>query len=193
MFSTMHLWWAEDPRLPEFINRFNDAQKKATRASLPITDNWLASVATSALLSEKSFPNDHPYWDGLVPSAQTWTAWKLKFFPLHSAMEREIWDFFQRGDSFGFANLAMAYQGITVATPTHPTTGQGPSSTDYMALFDGHFDNLAAATNSGAALDQLAATTTMQYAEIKPLLTALKTTYRPSSYAAADATDSTPS
>ena len=86
MFSTMHLWWAEDPRLPEFINRFNDAQKKATRASLPITDNWLASVATSALLSEKSFPNDHPYWDGLVPSAQTWTAWKLKFFPLHSAM-----------------------------------------------------------------------------------------------------------
>ena len=34
MFSTMHLWWAEDPHVPEFINRFNNTQKKATRASL---------------------------------------------------------------------------------------------------------------------------------------------------------------
>ena len=38
MFTTMHLWWAEDPLVPEFINRFDDALKKATRASLPITD-----------------------------------------------------------------------------------------------------------------------------------------------------------
>ena len=108
-------------------------------------------------------------------------------------MERELWAYSQRGDSFVSTNLAMAAHRTTVAAPTHPPTGQGPASTDYMALFDGHFDNLAAATNSGAALDQLAATTTMQYAEIKPLLTALKTTYRPSSYAAADSTDSTPS
>ena len=62
-----------------------------------------------------------------------------------------------------------------------------------MAQFNGHFDNLAAAsTNSGATLDQLAATTTTQYAEIKSLLTALKTAYGLSSYAAAAVTDSTP-
>ena len=49
-----------------------------------------------------------------------------------------------------------------------------------MAQFDGHFDNLAvAATNSGAALNQLAATTTTQYTEIKSLLTALKTVSSP--------------
>ena len=60
MFATMHLWWAEDPRVPGFINIFDDAQKKATRASLPITDDWLAATATSALLSENSIPKDRP-------------------------------------------------------------------------------------------------------------------------------------
>ena len=90
MFATMHLCLAGNPRVPKFINRFDDAQKKSTRASLPITDDWLAAMATSALLSQNSLPNDRPSWDGLVPSAQTWTAWKLKFVSFHSAMEREL-------------------------------------------------------------------------------------------------------
>ena len=63
-----------------------------------------------------------------------------------------------------------------------------------MAHFDGHFDNLsAAATNSGAAHNQLAATTKTQYADINSLLTALKNASGLSSYAAVAATDSTPS
>ena len=69
MFVTMHLWWAEDTRFPEFINILNDAQKKANHASLTITDYCLTAMATSALLSENSFPNDHPSWDGLAPSS----------------------------------------------------------------------------------------------------------------------------
>ena len=84
MFTTMHLWWAEDSHVPKFINRCDDTQKKTTRASLPITDNWLAAMATSALLSANLFPTDRPSWDSLVPSTHTWTAWKLKFVPLHS-------------------------------------------------------------------------------------------------------------
>ena len=81
MFSNVHLLWSEDPCIPEFINRFDDAQKKAIRASLPITDDWLAAMATSSLFSENSFPNDCPAWYSLVPSAQTWTSQKLKFPP----------------------------------------------------------------------------------------------------------------
>ena len=87
-FATMHLWWAEYPRVPEFINIFNDSQNKATLASLPITNDYLTFMATSALLSVNSFPNDCPDWYGLEPSAQSWTAWKLKFIPLHIAIER---------------------------------------------------------------------------------------------------------
>ena len=89
----------------------------------------------------------------------------------------------------------MSAHGITAVLPTHPTSG--PASKNYMDQFDGHFDNLAAAaTNSGAALDQLAVTTPTQYTEIKALLAALKTasnfTSIPSSYATAAATDSAP-
>ena len=109
--------------MPEFINRFYEAQKKATKASLPITDDWLAAMATSALLSANSFPNNCPAWDGLVPSDQTWTAWQLKFVSLHNAMERELCASSQRGDSFSSANLAMAANGISAAPPTHPPTG----------------------------------------------------------------------
>ena len=63
-----------------------------------------------------------------------------------------------------------------------------------MAHFYGQFNNLATATiYSGTALNQLAATTKTQSAEIKSLLNALKTASGSSSYAAATATDSTPS
>ena len=62
----------------------------------------------------------------------------------------------------------MAAHGISAASPTHPPTGRQTamslSSEEMMAQFDRHFDNItSAATNSGAALDQLAATTTTQY------------------------------
>ena len=148
---------------------------------------------TSALLSENSFPKDRPSWEDLVPSAQTWTAWNLTFVPLHSAMERDLWASSQRGESFSSANLVMAALGITAAVTTHPTTGQGPASMDYMAQFDGQINNLsAAATNSCAALGHFSDTTTTQYVEIKALLTALKTASSPISYAVADATESTP-
>ena len=152
-------------------------------------------MSTYAPLSANSFRNDRPNWDGLVPSTQTWTVFKLIFVPLHSAMDRELRASSQLGDSFGSANLTLAAHGITVVSHTHPTTGRVTASPDdIMAQFDGHFDNLsAAATNSGAALDQLAATTTTQYGEIKSLLTALKTASGLSSYDAATTTDSTTS
>ena len=39
-------WWAEDPRVPEYINKLEDAQRKSVRASLPISDKWLAAIST---------------------------------------------------------------------------------------------------------------------------------------------------
>ena len=62
-----------------------------------------------------------------------------------------------------------------------------------MAQSDGHFDNIAsAATNSGAALDQIAATTTTQYSAIKSLLTSLKDTAINGSHSAAAVTAANP-
>ena len=62
----------QDPRVPEFINRFYNSQKKATRAYLPITNDWMDAMATSALLLE------NPDLDGLENPVS----------PLHSSMKR---------------------------------------------------------------------------------------------------------
>ena len=110
--------------MPEFINRFDDAKKKATRASLPITDDWLAAMAISAIISANSFPNDRFAWDGLVLSAQTCTAWQLKLVPLHSSKKGELHASSQRGDSFGSTHLAMVTHGISAASTIQPPTGR---------------------------------------------------------------------
>ena len=91
----------------------------------------------------------------------------------------------------------MAAHGISSALPTHPPTVRLPamplSSKYMMAQSEGHFNNPAsAATNSGAALDQIAATTTTQYSEINSLLTSLKDAIVNSSHSAAAATSATP-
>ena len=80
-------------------------------------------MATSDLLSANSFLNNSPAWDGLVPLAQTWTAWQLKFIPLHSAMERELCNSSQRGESFGSTHLAMVAHSISTPSPIQPPTG----------------------------------------------------------------------
>ena len=66
-------WWAEDPRVPEYINKLEDAQRKSVRASLPISDKWLAAIATGSLLAAGSFPKQRPDWDSLPPANKTWT------------------------------------------------------------------------------------------------------------------------
>ena len=67
------------------------------------------------------------------------------------------------------------------------------SSEEMMTQFNGHFDNIAtASTNSGAALDQLAATTTTQYSYIKALLTSLKAAAANGAHSAAATTTAAP-
>jgi hypothetical protein len=52
----MHSWWEEDPRVPEYINRLEDAKKKSARAHhLPITNDWLAAITSMSLFMASSF------------------------------------------------------------------------------------------------------------------------------------------
>ena len=52
--------WDDDPRVPEYVNCFEDAQKKSVRAKLPIDDKWLTAIATGSLLAVGSFPKQRP-------------------------------------------------------------------------------------------------------------------------------------
>ena len=72
-------WWAEDPRVPEYVNRLEEAQRKSIRASLPIDNKWLAAIATGSLLAAGSFPIQRPDWDSPPRANKTWTAWKNRF------------------------------------------------------------------------------------------------------------------
>ena len=53
-------WWAKDPRVPKYINRLEEAQKKSVRSTLPIDDKWLTAIATGLLLAAGSFPKQRP-------------------------------------------------------------------------------------------------------------------------------------
>jgi hypothetical protein len=76
LFLNMQVWWEEDPCIPEYINRLEDAQKKAHRAGLPITNEWLVATASKSLLIAASFPIQCAVWEAELPVTKTWPAWK---------------------------------------------------------------------------------------------------------------------
>ena len=52
-------WWVKYPRVPEFITRCEEVQRKARRASLAISDVWIVAVAFSpSSQKKKSLTND---------------------------------------------------------------------------------------------------------------------------------------
>ena len=160
-------WWAEYPRVLEYINRLEDAQKKSVRVTLPIDDKWLAAIATGLLLAAGSFPKQRPDWDSLPHANKTWEAWKTTFHTHQLTLEREQQATRDRGDVFGSASAATALHGITNATArpgnhTYPDAltfhaASGPSSSPASDLalqaLDGHLNRMSdAVTNNGLTL-----------------------------------------
>ena len=181
-------WWAEDPRVPEYVNRLEEAQRKSVRASLPINNKWLVSKATGSILAAGSFPKKRPNWYSLPRANKTWTAWKTAFRSHQLMLEREQRATGERGDVFGSASDATALHGITDATArpgvhTSPNAlafhaALGPSSPHAsdvaLQALEGHLNRMAnATTNSGTTLSQLtdanarlASATSSQYQKI---------------------------
>ena len=109
-------WWAEDPRVPEYVNRLEDAQRKLVRALLPIDDKWIAAIATGSLLALGSFPKQRLDWDSLPRTNKTWAAWKTAFRAHQLTLESEQRATGERGNVFGSVSVATALHGITDAT-----------------------------------------------------------------------------
>jgi hypothetical protein len=155
----MQSWWEEDPRVPEYINKLEDAQKKALRAALPITNEWLVATASKSLLSAGSFPTQRTVWDSKLPAAKTWAAWKQWARESQLTIEPEQRASGARGDTFGSAAAAYQYHR---PTPTSGFAGAAvrsslPSSFEEQ-FASGIMDALAsAATNEKAVLDNLVA------------------------------------
>ena len=123
----------------------------------------LSIFATYMLLKRNSFPRNRPVWDSKPVGDQRWDAWKEFFKPLQLALERETAAAGDAPDMFGTAAAAQRLHGIVPILPNasnHRGDTQG-----LLDMLDGQFDALAAASStSNAALDQLVAATTQQYA-----------------------------
>ena len=189
-------WWADDPRVPEYVNRLEDAQKKSVRAKLPIDDKWLAAIVTSLLLAAGSFPKQRPNWDSLPRTNKTRAAWKATFRSHELTLECEQRATREWREIFSSAAAVISIHGITATPATlgdllmpdslafHAASGTATTPAGDFALqaLDGHLDRMADdATNSGLTLFQLtdanahlAATTYKQYETIKKLLTDIK-------------------
>ncbi len=74
LHTNMHNYYTQADGIPQYINMLKDAQKKATRAGMPIADVELVMMASAAVLAAQHFPRKVDNWEGLPSASCTWTA-----------------------------------------------------------------------------------------------------------------------
>jgi hypothetical protein len=63
--TNMHQYYTQADGIPQYIIMLEDAQKKAKRAGMPITDIELVMIASAAILLAQHFPREVDDWEGL--------------------------------------------------------------------------------------------------------------------------------
>jgi hypothetical protein len=127
------------PDTPKYNFLLEDAQRKAARACLPITDQNLTVLASTALLAADTFPCTAELWEELDTASKTWTAWKTAYLAAHKKRANRL-DATGGADYLGQANTA------------HTTT----LNPGLLNSIDNALNNLAsAASNKKAILEQI--------------------------------------
>jgi hypothetical protein len=88
--TNMHNYYTQADSILQYINMLEDAQKKATRAGMPITNIELVMMASVAVLGAQHFPRKVDGWEGLPFASCTWTAWKTAFHLAHVKRQQQI-------------------------------------------------------------------------------------------------------
>ncbi len=137
----MSQYYEGTPDILKYIFLLEDAQRKTARACLPITNQTLTVLASTALLAANTFPRTTELWEELDPVDKTWAAWKIAHLAAH-----------KKGANHLLATGGADYLGQ--ANSAHTTTlNPGLLNTINNAL-----DNLAsAASNKKAILELLIA------------------------------------
>jgi hypothetical protein len=137
--TNMHNYYTQADGIPQYINMLEEAQKKATRAGMPIADVKLVMMASAAVLVAQHFPRKVNDWEGLPSASCTWMAWKTAFRLAHVKRQQQILA------SGGGEPLGGAHGVIPAAAPA-------------IGCLKIALNNLAlAATNNTAVLQQLIA------------------------------------
>jgi hypothetical protein len=69
--TNIHNYYTQADGIPQYINMLEDAQKKATRAGMPIADVKLVMMASAAILVAQHFPRKVDNWKGLPSASRT--------------------------------------------------------------------------------------------------------------------------
>jgi hypothetical protein len=129
------------PDIPKYIFLLEDAHRKAARAFLPITNQTLTILASTALLAADTFPRTNELWEELDPADKTWAAWKTAYLAARKKRANRL-RATGGADYLGRANSA------------HGTT----LNSGLLDSIDNVLNNLASAfSNKKAILEQLIA------------------------------------
>jgi hypothetical protein len=79
----MSQYYEGTPIIPEYIQLLEDVQRKAARAGLPVPDQTLTILTSTALLAADTFPRTTILWEELAPADKTWSAWKAAYLEAH--------------------------------------------------------------------------------------------------------------
>jgi hypothetical protein len=72
--TNMHNYYTQADSIPQYINMWEDAQKKATRAGMPIANVELMMMASAAVLAAQHFPRKVDNWEGPPSASRMWMA-----------------------------------------------------------------------------------------------------------------------
>jgi hypothetical protein len=111
------------------------------RAGLPVTNQTLTILASTALLAVGTFPRTTNLWEELDPVGKTWPAWKTAYLDAHKRRANRL-RATGGADNLGRANPAQANQ-----------------ANSFLDSIDNALDNLvSAATNNKGIITKLVAT-----------------------------------
>ena len=67
-------YYANAEGIPEYINMLEEAQRKLARANLPMSDDQLLAIASTAVLASNHFPRATDEWEARARPNKTWPA-----------------------------------------------------------------------------------------------------------------------
>ena len=74
LHKSMHTMHKDAERIPEYINALEDAQKRSKRAGAndAFSNNYLAIIATAAMLATHQYEPTNLKWEDLRDKEKTW-------------------------------------------------------------------------------------------------------------------------
>ena len=155
----MSQFYEGSPTIPEYIQLLEDAQRKAARAGLPVTDQFLVTHASTALLAADTYPRTTEIWEESPQATRTWPAWKAAYLEAHQLRSNRL-RATGGADNLGRANQAIFDSGASgIHLRNNAPGAQANQAANFLGSIDHALDSLAsAATNDKAVLEQLVTT-----------------------------------